>query len=141
MKISSTTPNLTDFEKTAKSGKKELYDQDDREKIKELSQQFESMFHDILLKSMRSTVQKSGFIDGGNAEDIYRGMLDSEYSKLMSTQGNTGLAESIEAQLLETMGGNRNIADKQKLIEGQKVYSGGGLQIDAKKATIVSSKI
>ncbi|MEZ4741293.1 MAG: hypothetical protein R3B45_02410 [Bdellovibrionota bacterium] len=36
----------------------------DLSKVKDLSQQFESIFMGIVLKSMRSTVNKSGFIDG-----------------------------------------------------------------------------
>jgi Rod binding domain-containing protein len=57
-----------------------------------------------MFKSMRSSVQKSGLIDGGNAEEIYTSMLDSEYAKQMSQQGASGLADMIERQLLQSMG-------------------------------------
>lgn len=74
--------------------------QDKREKIKEAAQDFESLFLNIVLEKMRKTVEKSGLIDGGNAEDIYRSMLDQEYAKIMSQENFTGLSAMIEKQLL-----------------------------------------
>jgi flagellar protein FlgJ len=72
--------------------------------VKKLAQDFESIFLEQMFKSMRSSVQKSGLVDGGNAEEIYTSMLDSEYAKQMSSQGNAGLSQMIERQLLQTMG-------------------------------------
>ena len=45
---------------------------------------------------------KSGFMDGGHAEDLYRSMLDSEYAKSMSGLDQTGLSRIIYQQLLKT---------------------------------------
>ena len=73
-------------------------------KVKQLASDFESIFMEQIFRSMRSSVQKSGLVDGGNAEEIYTSMLDSEYAKEMSKQGNAGLAQMIERQLLQTMG-------------------------------------
>lgn len=72
--------------------------------LSEVAKEFESLFLDIVLRAMRKSIPKSEFIDGGNAEEIYRSMLDSEYAKLMSKQGVTGLAESIESQLNQMKG-------------------------------------
>jgi flagellar protein FlgJ len=73
-------------------------------KIKQLSKDFEAVFLEQMLRTMRSSVQKSGLIDGGNAEEIYRSMLDGEYAKIMAGQGTSGLSQMIERQLLQTMG-------------------------------------
>lgn len=73
-------------------------------KVKQLAKDFESVFLEQMFKTMRSSVQKSGLIDGGNAEEIYTSMLDSEYAKQMSQQGQSGLADMIERQLLQSMG-------------------------------------
>jgi len=73
---------------------------DSIDKIKKLSEEFESIFLEIVLKSMRSSVEKSDFIDGGNGEDIFQSMLDGEYAKQFSHQRSTGLAEAIEKHLL-----------------------------------------
>lgn len=74
----------------------------DRATIKQAAEDFESLFLNIVLKSMRDTVQKSGLIDGGNAEDIYKSLLDDEYAKMMAAQRHTGLANNIEEFLLNS---------------------------------------
>ncbi len=63
--------------------------------------EMESLFLSHLLKEMRATVEKSGFIDGGQAEEIFTSLLDVELSKKMSAAGGIGLA----AILLEQLGG------------------------------------
>ena len=69
------------------------------EDLKSVSQEFESLFLDTVLQSMRKSIVKSDFISGGHAEDMYQSMLDSEYAKMMSKQNQTGLARIIEKQL------------------------------------------
>jgi Rod binding domain-containing protein len=66
------------------------------EDIRKVAEEFESLFLGLVLKSMRDTVMKSGLVDGGNAEDIYRSMLDTEYAKIMASQRHTGIADNIE---------------------------------------------
>lgn len=73
------------------------------EAIKKLSDEFEGIFLEIVLKSMRETVDKSQMTDGGNGEQIFQSMLDSEYAKNLASQRTTGLAASIEQQLLGIM--------------------------------------
>ena len=48
-------------------------------------------------------MQKGGLIDGGNGEDIFKGMLDSEYSKAMASQRSSGIADSIEKHFCKHM--------------------------------------
>ena len=72
----------------------------DKKKIKKLSEDFEAIFLQLMLKSMRDSVQKSGLINEGSGEKIFEEMLDGEYAKLMSSQTSSGLAEAIERQLL-----------------------------------------
>ncbi|MEY4630700.1 MAG: flagellar rod-binding protein FlgJ [Pseudomonadota bacterium] len=73
-------------------------------RVKQSAQEFEAIFLEMMLKTMRDSVQKSGLIDGGNAEQMYQSMLDSEYAKQMSAQNMTGIAGNIESQLLSSMG-------------------------------------
>jgi flagellar protein FlgJ len=80
-------------------------------KIRDVSQQFESLFLDMVMKGMRKTVPESGLIDGGNAESIYEGMLDTEYAKMMSQSGGVGLAESISQYLLAAAGNTSKIPE------------------------------
>ena len=95
----------------------------DIKQIKELAGEFESIFTELVLKSMRSSVQKGGLIDGGNGEDIFKGMLDSEYSKAMADQRSSGIADSIEKHLLQAYDPNSyNTAMIQKN-SGMSAYS------------------
>ena len=53
---------------------------------------------------MRATVTKSGFIDGGNAEEIYTAMMDSQMAKEIALKGGIGLSALIRDQLIPKSG-------------------------------------
>ena len=74
-----------------------------KEEIQKLSEQFESIFLGIVLKSMRKAVPDSGLVKKGNGEEIFRSMLDTEYSKSLAAQRTTGLSKSIENHLMGLM--------------------------------------
>ena len=52
-----------------------------------------------MLKEMRKTVNKSGLVDGGMAEEIFEDMLYDEYAKEFSKTKAFGLAEIIYNQM------------------------------------------
>jgi Rod binding domain-containing protein len=119
-------------------------DKADRTEIKKVADDFESLFLNMVLKSMRETVQKSGLMDGGNAEDIYRGMLDDEYAKMMATQRTTGIADQIEAFMLQAQGLPKNPPDASALgavksveAQGLKAYRDSSLHNAGKSATMI----
>ena len=66
--------------------------------LKEACQDFESIFLYFLLKQMRSTVPKTGFISGGKAEEVFQQMLDEELAKEMAKAGGIGLGKMLEEQ-------------------------------------------
>lgn len=102
-------------------------------KIKKLAEDFEAVFMETMLGAMRKSVQKSGLIDGGNAEDIYRSMLDTEYSKMMANQRSSGIATAIERYLTTAAG-----LDKKPAVPES---SGNqGLQATGKQARIQTSR-
>ncbi|TGM16953.1 cell division protein [Leptospira selangorensis] len=70
-----------------------------RKKLFDASGEFESIFVKMMLKEMKSTVHKSGLIDGGYAEEIFEDMLYDEYSKNLSANSSLGLAEQIYQSL------------------------------------------
>ncbi len=86
----------------------------DVEEVKKLSKEFESIFMEIVLKSMRDSVDKSNFIDGGNGEQIFQSMLDTEYAKNLASQDLTGLSTSIESHLTRLMEGGGKIDEVEK---------------------------
>ena len=77
--------------------------------------QMESLFIHHLFKEMRATIHKSGFISGGNAEEIYTSMLDSEMAAKISTRGGIGITE----MLLHQLGGRFSRAEEGKPDEGE----------------------
>lgn len=80
---------------------------DDAASLKKSSKEFEAIFVEIMLKSMRDSIPDSGFMDGGNGEKIFQSMLDSEYSRILASKQSSGLAKSIEQQLLNASEGLR----------------------------------
>jgi flagellar protein FlgJ len=69
------------------------------EEIKSLAHQFESIFVHQLLKSMRSTVQKSGLFDS-HATQMYESLYDEEMAKLMTEKRSIGLADIVYKDLV-----------------------------------------
>ena len=67
-------------------------------KLREVSQQFESMLVHQMLKSMRKTVNKSELL-GSFAGEQFEAMLDEEVSKEMSKSKSIGLSDTIYQQL------------------------------------------
>ena len=67
--------------------------------LREACVQMESLFIHHLLKEMRATVHKSGFIGGGRAEEIYTSMLDAEMAVNISKTRGIGLAQMLLQQL------------------------------------------
>jgi len=65
----------------------------------DVCRQMESLFIHHLLKEMRATIHKSGFISGGRAEEIYTSMMDAEIAAKISTRGGIGLSEMLLHQL------------------------------------------
>ena len=67
--------------------------------LKKACFELESLFINQLLKEMRATIPKSGFIGGGSAEEIYTSMMDSQLAKEMAFKGGMGLAAIFYNQL------------------------------------------
>ena len=64
--------NLQDAAKAAPA-------KDPRQKqLNEIARSFETLFVQMLLKTMRSAVHKSGFMDGGTGEQTFTELFDQE---------------------------------------------------------------
>lgn len=64
-----------------------------------VSLEFEAIFIKQMLNVMRQTVDKSGLIEGGMAEEIFEDMLYDEYAKKMAESRQLGIADIIYEQL------------------------------------------
>jgi Rod binding domain-containing protein len=68
-------------------------------RLREACSEFEALFINLLLKELRATVGKSGLMDGGQAEEIYTGMMDTEMARNLAAKGGIGLADILYRQL------------------------------------------
>lgn len=73
-----------------------------QEGMKQASKQFEVMFMQMVLKSMREATPSDGMFSSSQ-EKMYTSMLDQQLTQKMSGRG-LGLAEAMFAQLKRTMG-------------------------------------
>ena len=68
-------------------------------KLDAVCKEMESLFVNYLIQEMRATIDKSGFISGGRAEEIFTSMLDVELSRKISAAGGIGLSTILLEQL------------------------------------------
>ena len=79
-------------------------DNADEERLKEVVNEFTSIFLQQVFSEMRDTVPEGDLIDGGFAEEVFTEMLDEEISKMGATQDTfSNLNEVMFRQL------NRNL--------------------------------
>ncbi len=69
-------------------------------RLREAAKQFEGLFVQTLLKSMRSTVPMSDLIDNSGEIETYRQLLDEELSQQIGGQGGLGIADLITDRYL-----------------------------------------
>jgi flagellar protein FlgJ len=75
--------------------------QDDPKALKAAAQQFEALFLQMVLKSMRDASPRDGLFDSEQTR-MYESLLDQQLAHVMSAKGGTGLAALIEKQLAKT---------------------------------------
>jgi flagellar protein FlgJ len=72
-----------------------------RQQAKKVSQDFEALMVNMMIKSMRTTVGKDTLTGGGHGEEVYRSMLDQEYAAAsVKRGGGLGLARVIEKDII-----------------------------------------
>jgi len=87
----------------------------EREKLEILAHEFESVFLNQMIKTMRKTIDKSNLIDGGSAERIYTDLLDETLSRDMAFSQKGGLASELVDQLSGQLeDGKRQNNEKEK---------------------------
>ncbi|MCI1191196.1 flagellar assembly peptidoglycan hydrolase FlgJ [Calidifontimicrobium sp. SYSU G02091] len=83
-------------------GLRTLASRDPQAAVKEVAKQFESLFMQELLKSMRQATMNSGLLDN-SASELGTEMLDAQYAQKMSGLPG-GLADVIARQIARQMG-------------------------------------
>jgi flagellar protein FlgJ len=88
-----TEKNLEGMRNQSKFG--QIDSEKDMEKV---ARDFESVFVNKLLESMRKAVPKSGLLDS-SALDMYQSLMDQEMAKKMSERKGMGLGEMVYRDL------------------------------------------
>ena len=64
-------------------------------KVREVAEDFVSIFMAQIMKSMRATVNENSFMHGGNGEKYFQEMNDQEYAKLAAKGSGYGLTDLV----------------------------------------------
>lgn len=96
MTANSVTPSV--FDANGLIALKGAVRKDDPKALKAAAQQFEALFLNMVLKSMRDATPKEGLFDSDQTR-LYESLLDQQLAQVMSAKGSTGLAAMIERQL------------------------------------------
>ncbi len=71
----------------------------DKAGLKKATEEFEAVFVQILLKSMRDTVQDGGLVEKSQGRSMFEGMYDEELAKKMAEGRQMGIADMLYKQL------------------------------------------
>ena len=100
--LSSVLPSTTDLVSDSRSldALKRDAHNDPRAAVKKAATQFEALFMQMVLKSMRDATLKSDLMSGGSGEEMATSMFDQQLAMKMAS-GGTGLAEVLTRQLTQ----------------------------------------
>ena len=79
--------------------------------LKSVAQNFESLFMQMLMKEMRNSVQKSGFLGNSRGMEFFESMYDEQLTQKLASSGGIGLGQMIYDRL------------KQATLPHQKTFS------------------
>lgn len=105
------TPNRAAFDTRSAEDLKTQFQKDPKAGLKAAAQQFETLFLQQVLKSMRDTVPQDDMLSSDQSR-FYTGLLDQQMAQNMATSGNgLGFAKLIEQQL------GRNLANQEGAVQ------------------------
>ena len=82
---------------------------DSQDELRALSGEFEALFVEIVLDSMRDTLNNNSLIPKNASEKLFEDKLYEEYAKSISKVANLGIAEMIYRQLSDYMPPSRSV--------------------------------
>ncbi|WP_412479183.1 flagellar assembly peptidoglycan hydrolase FlgJ [Azonexus sp. IMCC34839] len=92
-------PNRAAFDVKSAQDVREQFAKNPQEGLKAAAQQFETLFLQMVMKSMRDTVPQDGLMESDQSR-FYTGLLDQQLAQNMATSGKgLGFARLIEQQL------------------------------------------
>ena len=88
------------------------------EAVEDVAQQFEALFIQMMLKSMRDAVEDGGLF-GSHQLDTYQQMADQQTALDMAAKGGIGLAEALVAQLSRHQGTEPSAINDNSTLEAE----------------------
>lgn len=82
------------------------------DKLRDVAQDFESVFIFQILDAMYAGLPTDGAFGGGSAEKMFRSLMHEEIAKSISSRGGFGIGDAVYGQLLqlqEMQNGNGSI--------------------------------
>ncbi len=77
------------------------------------AKEFESVFIAEMIKPMFEGIETDGMFGGGKGEEIFRGILVTEYGKIVANAGGIGLSSQIRDQMIKMQEEANNAAKAQ----------------------------
>jgi flagellar protein FlgJ len=103
-------PNRAAFDVKSAQDLRTQFSKNPQEGLKAAAQQFETLFLQMVMKSMRDSVPQDGLLNSEQSR-FYTGMLDQQMAQNLSTSGKgIGFARLIEQQLGKNMPGADGLA-------------------------------
>lgn len=89
--------------------------QNSPEALKEAAKQFEALFMNMIMKSMREATPQEGLFDNDQSR-MYTSMLDQQLSQTLASRG-VGLADMLVRQLSVNLGGHASPKDAGEIVQ------------------------
>ncbi|MDH5358795.1 MAG: flagellar assembly peptidoglycan hydrolase FlgJ [Gammaproteobacteria bacterium] len=102
-----------DFNGLSELRRSATIDQKDQETLRQVAGQFESLFLNMMLKSMRQASLADGIFDSSQS-DMYRDMSDQQLAMDLSAKGGMGLQDVIMRQLGGQLGTKKPVTGTQE---------------------------
>lgn len=90
------------------------------QRIKETAQEFEAVFLSEMIKPMFEGLELAEPFGGGKGEEIFRGMMLSEFGKEIAERNVTGIQTQVMNALIE-MQSQRTEQDKSRAVQSGKI--------------------
>lgn len=74
---------------------KKLLENKDKQGLEQAARDFEELFINLLMKTMRQSLPKSEFVESSFQKEMFEGMLDEAYAKEIAKGPGLGIAKMV----------------------------------------------
>jgi len=89
------------------------------ENARQVAEEFEGTFISALVDTMFSGIETDGPFGGGQAEGMFRSMLNQEYAKVMSANGGIGIYDNVLDSIIRLQTGGQLGAEDMTTDSGE----------------------